>query len=86
MAPGASMPAGGEEHEIGGGQAQVDDVEPLPGDALGEGGGELLTGGAHVAGDEDPLGAVGGHAEAGEGGTDGPPAELGVELVRGRCP
>ena len=73
IAPGASRRAGGEVHEVGGGQAEVDDVDPLGRDALGEGRRQLHPGRSHVAGDEDLLhGALLVEGEAGERRTDRP--------------
>ena len=72
--------AGGEVGDVGGGHAEVDDVEALVEHALGEGRRQLHAGGAHVAGDEHPGGAVVLGREAGEGGADAL-AVVGVELA-----
>ena len=72
--------ARGEVQEVGGGHAEVGDVDALGPHAVGEGGGELDARLAHVAGDED-LGRPG---EAGHGAADGP-AHVRVELVGHRA-
>jgi hypothetical protein len=63
-----------EVHEVGRGEPEVDDVDALVGDALGEGPGQLDTGRAHVATDEDrALLGIGGvcGGELSERGADG---------------
>src|SRR5690606_25928337 len=64
-------------------QAEVDDVEALGHDAVGEGRGEADAAGAHVTADQHPLGAFGPFEdEPGERRADGPGGGL-VELVGG---
>ena len=58
---------------------------PLALRPVGEGGGELDSRRAHVAGDEHRAGPVALGGEAGERGADATGA-LGVELVRNRAP
>ena len=79
--PGRVEAAGGVVDEVGGDEAEVDDIGPLAGGALGEGGRELHAGGPHVASHED----AGGAGEAGEGGTHGP-GDGRVELVGDHAP
>ena len=78
--PGRVEGAGGEVEHVGRTEAYVDDVEALTGHPRGEGVDEGGAGGAHVPGDEDPLGPVGLRHEGGEGGTDGS-TQVGVELL-----
>ena len=72
--------ARGEIQEVGGGHAEVDDVDPFGPHAVGEGGRQLHPGLAHVADDHDLRGVD----EAGHGPPDGP-AHVGVELVGHRA-
>ena len=60
---------GREVDEVGGGEAEVDDVDALRVRALGEGGGELDAVGSHVPPDEHLRARLG---EPGEGGADRP--------------
>ena len=63
-------------------QAEVDDVEALARDALGERADELDAGGPHVAADEDPVPcAVGSSATKRAKAAPIALDELGVELV-----
>ncbi len=47
--------AGTEVHEVGGSQPEVDDVETVLEQAVGERRQQLRTRRAHVAGDDDPI-------------------------------
>ena len=76
IAPGRVEVPGGEVEEVGRGQAEVGDVDPLGPHAVGEGAGQLDAGLAHVAGHQD-LGRAG---EAGHGAPDGA-AHVRIELV-----
>src|SRR5690606_4444429 len=74
---GAAEPAGGEVQLVGGGETDVGDVEPLRGDAIGEGPRQFGGGLAHVVTDHHPVGALGAHQPGegrphitGEGGVD----------------
>jgi hypothetical protein len=74
---------GGEVHQIGRRQSEVDDVEPLVLHALGERTGQFDPGRAHVPGHEHTSGRAGAGTvvhEATERGTD-LLAEGGIELV-----
>ncbi len=55
IAPGASRLPGAEVHEVGGGQPEVDDVETVFEQAVGERRQQLRARRAHVACDDDPL-------------------------------
>ena len=81
MAPGRVEVARREVQEVGGGHAEVDDVDALGPHPVGEGGRQLHPALAHVAGHQDPRRA----GEAGHGPADGA-AHVGVELVGHRAP
>ena len=72
IAAGRLEAAGGVVDEVGRGQAEVDDVEALRRDAVGERGGELDAGRPHVARHEDARRALVLGGEAREGGADAP--------------
>ena len=74
--------AGGEVHQVGRGQPEVDDVDALLEHAVGERVDQLRAGRAHVAADEHPIGAS---TEAGEADTERV-RDLGVELIGHRAP
>jgi hypothetical protein len=75
--------AGGVVHEIGRHEAEVDDVEPLALDAVGERGHEVHARRAHVAAHQHPLGTTGlAGGEPSERGADRA-GRVGVELVGG---